>query len=659
MPLAPSTNNHGPPLAPRLATHTISSSSSQISNGARGPRLAPRIVRNDSFASAPSDGPYSPITSSSGFNSHPSRRAPAPIIGTLRNGDGVGSRSSTPNSTASGASSPMFFHASDAKNLRPAKALSKPPISSAKFFYASDTRNGSTSRSHSPVRDPQPSITSPPLGQFPTPAAKPTPRLAPSAVSAPSKPVPHVKYNDTPSATPKRRDRSPDTRPVSPLYDSSSGSQASAATRLITSPMLSTSPPKPSFLSHAPPHIPSQPPSQRNSYGSAQSPLPLQLQGQPQSRRQSVDLTPRRPARASSVSGYGDMPNGYDHHDVRQSPKSPVTATVPLHAISNAAAMIEHQKELAAAARRERKILDLEISNASLLAINKTFERRIRKQTAEIRRFRRLSRAGLLSSDKFAAKQKRRGSKEYSESETGQEDDASGEEESDEYSLGEEEEEEDFDDDDESSSSGDNASSSAEKEAKDQKRRETDENHLATDIARHRALLEASAKMNSSLKRCHLLTETLIEDAKKALETVVERPVEPKRVPRVVGRANDDDDVTESELDTEYEGHDNFQDITDDESRISDSEAGDRSGYSTPTYFQGSERSGPRSASEYESRSEYGESMSSEGYYSEDYESQDGSTGVPGVYDIDAPDILTPRVEEREYPVLRLAKAFS
>src|SRR5699024_102430 len=53
--------------------------------------------------------------------------------------------------------------------------------------------------------------------------------------------------------------------------------------------------------------------------------------------------------------------------------------------------------ELATNARRERKVLDLEISNSSLLAINRTLEREMRKQNAELRRYRRLSRSGRLS----------------------------------------------------------------------------------------------------------------------------------------------------------------------------------------------------------------------------------------------------------------------
>ena len=60
---------------------------------------------------------------------------------------------------------------------------------------------------------------------------------------------------------------------------------------------------------------------------------------------------------------------------------------------------LEVMNELAANARRERKVLDLEISNSSLLAINRSLEKEVRKQKAELRRFRRMSRAGRFSMD--------------------------------------------------------------------------------------------------------------------------------------------------------------------------------------------------------------------------------------------------------------------
>lgn len=51
------------------------------------------------------------------------------------------------------------------------------------------------------------------------------------------------------------------------------------------------------------------------------------------------------------------------------------------------------QQDQAVSARRERKVLDLEISNSSLLAINKSLERELRSQKSELRYLRRVSRA--------------------------------------------------------------------------------------------------------------------------------------------------------------------------------------------------------------------------------------------------------------------------
>jgi hypothetical protein len=69
-------------------------------------------------------------------------------------------------------------------------------------------------------------------------------------------------------------------------------------------------------------------------------------------------------------------------------PQSPTAQSNPPNSLAAAAAN----------ARRERKVLDLEISNSSLLAINRQLEREVRRQKTEIRRFRRLSRAGRLTS---------------------------------------------------------------------------------------------------------------------------------------------------------------------------------------------------------------------------------------------------------------------
>jgi hypothetical protein len=169
-----------------------------------------------------------------------------------------------------------------------------------------------------------------------------------------------------------------------------------------------------------------------------------------------------------------------------------------------------------AEARRERKVLDLEISNSSLLAINKSLERELRKQKAELKRFRRLSRAG-----QFAVAQRR--------SSDGDEDLST---------LDEETDLPDFDDDDEGarpsspfhsqpdtdSSDEESTDSSAvplspgAQAARDDAQRAEDESRLRLDLSRHRELLMDTQRMNQSLQRCLYWTEGLIKDGRKALE---------------------------------------------------------------------------------------------------------------------------------------------
>ncbi|KAI4834284.1 hypothetical protein E4T45_10088, partial [Aureobasidium sp. EXF-8846] len=169
-----------------------------------------------------------------------------------------------------------------------------------------------------------------------------------------------------------------------------------------------------------------------------------------------------------------------------------------------------------AEARRERKVLDLEISNSSLLTINKSLERELRKQKAELKRFRRLSRAG-----QFAVAQRR--------SSDGDQDLST---------LDEETDLPDFDDDDEGarpsspfhsqpdtdSSDEESTSSSAAplspgaQATRDAAQRAEDESRLRLDLSRHRELLMDTQRMNQSLQRCLYWTEGLIKDGRKALE---------------------------------------------------------------------------------------------------------------------------------------------
>jgi hypothetical protein len=171
---------------------------------------------------------------------------------------------------------------------------------------------------------------------------------------------------------------------------------------------------------------------------------------------------------------------------------------------------IEQLNELAANARRERKVLDLEITNSSLAAINRTLEREMRKQTAELRRYRRLSRSGRLS---IASTSLRTSTGTLSIIDGGM----------DGLTLSDMSEEEDEDDEDgfssETSDSMDDGSLSPSAMAEsDLRHRQKDEKRLQLDLSKHQQLLVDSQKMNQSLKRCLGWTEALISEGKKALE---------------------------------------------------------------------------------------------------------------------------------------------
>jgi len=172
--------------------------------------------------------------------------------------------------------------------------------------------------------------------------------------------------------------------------------------------------------------------------------------------------------------------------------------------------------DLVVSARRERKVQDLEITNASLEAINRTLERQLRKQTAEIRRYRRLSRSGRLSMGSV-------GSRLPSDASTvdggalaraGMDLDDLSEEESDMEAQEEEmDEEEDFSS---SETSGDLDPGAA--RVRDARHRQRDELRLQLDLSKHQQLLIDSQKINQSLKRCLGWTEELIKEGKRALE---------------------------------------------------------------------------------------------------------------------------------------------
>lgn len=166
--------------------------------------------------------------------------------------------------------------------------------------------------------------------------------------------------------------------------------------------------------------------------------------------------------------------------------------------------------ELAASARTERKVLDLEISNSSLMAINRTLERKVRKQNAELRRFRRLSRSGRLSlaststslGFSVARPLSLGGIDDLPESTDRSEDESV-------LSVSASDDEESVDD---------CALSPGALAQSDARHRHMDERRLQLDLARHQRLLVDSHKTNESLKRCLGWTEELINEGKKALD---------------------------------------------------------------------------------------------------------------------------------------------
>lgn len=175
---------------------------------------------------------------------------------------------------------------------------------------------------------------------------------------------------------------------------------------------------------------------------------------------------------------------------------------------------LDHLNELAANARRERKVLDLEISNSSLLAINRTLEAEMRKQKVELRRFRRLRSSGRFPSSTRSA------SSRFSMPSA-----------SDDLSPTSSADEDGLDDDhfsNPSSGTSDDTSfpdslsfsptprNSLIPVAKGRQSRP-----FKLDLSAQRVLLLDSQKLNQALKRCLGRTDDLIADGKKALAYTV------------------------------------------------------------------------------------------------------------------------------------------
>ncbi|KAF9699308.1 hypothetical protein EKO04_003124 [Ascochyta lentis] len=447
-----------------------------------------------------------------------------------------------PESSQAKDASPMFFHANSVKSPKEPVLPPKPPQKKAAVFFHA---NGD--QANSPRR---PGVPSPPssavgrassavgkaslnVGKTPstvgrpqleskflhadsTPELRPTPTSSPSIVAA----APDLPPNEN-------SPHGPTIRASSPTKDWGHLSYRKGASQIMR-PNLHT----------------------RNSALSVLSGISVTEEPENSQRRSSITSSLSRPghyksASLSSIDSVADLRRVPSHeaHATTPSPmyhggrvvshgSSVVDNTAPTPsplAISQNAlpspgltsptkatggqSALEMMNELAANARRERKVLDLEISNSSLLAINRSLEKEMRKQKAELKRFRRMSRAGRFSTDVIGSTLDTFTAKRASDLSD--------------MSEGEEEEEEEQNEEEEPSEEEMESSESSFDESvlensvraeRDEVYRLKDEKRLQLDLAKHRDLLMDSQKMNESLKRCLGWTDQLIKDAQKALD---------------------------------------------------------------------------------------------------------------------------------------------
>ena len=214
----------------------------------------------------------------------------------------------------------------------------------------------------------------------------------------------------------------------------------------------------------------------------------------------------------------------------------PVQPQSPTRPSAVGQSKIDQMNELAANARRERKVLDLEISNSSLLAINRTLEREMRKQNAELRRYRRLSRSGRLSTVPVS----RSMPGQMSSLSEGADDSPDGT-----LPLNSDNEENEYDDDILSGISSPSASSShpSSPTSRAARTRFQDPTRIKIDLAVHRTLLLDGQKLNQSIARCLAQSESLITSAKTALAYQARAPTPENLGGRVLTPDDNEDGI--------------------------------------------------------------------------------------------------------------------
>lgn len=438
------------------------------------------------------------------------------------------SRRSVPTSTIRDS---KFFYASDApKGAQPPPASSRPPPTLPKgptFFYANGTnlppKSSPTLASPASFSPPLAAPTSDPLGgKFMY--ASGTPDLKPSPITSGTASVI--------STSSKRTSSKVGSVPQSPVFVA----QRAPSPAKVTSHSTSTaSAPGPSIAERR--SVLSSTPQLNNTSLRRISTEAPPRKSSDHSRSGSLVAEPPSVTRTVATSPPVTSPL---HSPLAFSTPQGLSMASVLQAAEEAADLVDHDdnesmvsgltspksskgddplNELVANARRERKVQDLQITNASLEAINRTLERQLRKQTNELRRYKRLSRAGRLSSANTVPPSRTVSDSAVSENPEGPLNELNLSDLSEEGEDDMDQEDEDLDESElsEPESSGSANMSPDTAAVKDEKYRKRDENRLQIDLSKHQQLLVDSQKMNQSLKRCLGWTEELIKEGKRAL----------------------------------------------------------------------------------------------------------------------------------------------
>ncbi|KAL9009155.1 MAG: hypothetical protein Q9173_005790 [Seirophora scorigena] len=422
---------------------------------------------------------------------------------------------------------PKFFHANEAKSSRTTKSRSQSPRLQPRVFgYGHVNGTGADSvpaSSASPdAEDDRPKVV---FANGTQPNSPPASRPVNSSLSA-RPPLQTIFSSYQTPSSPAQRPPSPLKEEILPLSRKSSLSKPSPRrhTRLVSSGSNNIRAPDPILAARS--DI-----SRRASLSN-----PAKQNSQPQSPNTTTFgiTTSRRSSIALSESGrqsalmLSPEPRCTGHPSTEPKGMSSREQTPPSQSQpAPGQSKLDHLNELAANARRERKVLDLEISNSSLLAINRTLEAEMRKQKVELRHLRCLRSSGHIAPSTRSA------SGRFSMHSTNNE-----------LSPTSSADEDGFDDDrfsNLSSGTSDDTSfpdslsfsptprNSSLAGAKGRRSRS-----FRVDLSAQRLLLLDSQKLNQALKRCLCRTDELISDGKKALEYRVDTGYTAVLSPRVL-----------------------------------------------------------------------------------------------------------------------------